>query len=175
MNVQKQSIGKAYYHQQMIKMTYAYLPIFSLIVLVCSAFEKLRFFLYLTVVGATYGYILNQMKKKHVMIEFKENDIMVDKTSYNFKDIESYHLSLPLNELLMLRIRTIDKKYLAVYVDKDLKQTIEMFFNKHFIISHKTNHDNYLQYGHLIFSLLCIFLCGMMYALYNLIYYKILN
>lgn len=175
MNVLRQNIGKAYYHQQMIKMAYVYLPIFSIIVLVCSAFDKLRFFLYLTVVGASYGYILNQMKKKHIMIEFRENDIMVDKSSYNFKDIESYHLSLPLNELLMLRIRTQGQKDLAIYVDKDLRETIEIFFNKHSIKSQKISYDNYLQYGHLIFGILCICLCGLMLTIYNFFYYKILN
>lgn len=175
MNIQKQNIGKAYYHQQMTKIAYTYLPIFSIIVLVCSAFEKLKFFLYLTVVGATYGYILNQMKKKHFMIEFGADDIIVDQTRYNFKDINSYYLSLPLNELLMLRIRTKDQKDMAVYVDKDLKTTIENFFNNHTIKLQKIKYDNYLQYGHLIFPIIGIFLCGLMYALYNFIYYKILN
>ncbi len=76
MNVQNQNIGRAYYHQQMIKMASTYLLVFSIIVLVCSAFEKLRFFLYLTVVGASYGYILNQMKQKHIIIEIGANDII---------------------------------------------------------------------------------------------------
>ena len=98
----------------MIKMAYGYLPIFSIIVLVCSAFEKLKFFLYLTVVGATYGYILNQMKKKHIMIEFGADDIVLDQAKYNFKNIDSYYLFLPLNELLMLRIRTKDQKDMGV-------------------------------------------------------------
>lgn len=168
-------MGKAYYHQQMIKMAYAYLPIFSIIVLVCSAFEKLRFFLYLTVVGASYGYILNQMKKKHIIIEIGTNDIILDQTRYNFKDIDSYYLSLPLNELLMLRIRTKDQKDLAVYVDKDLRETIESFFNNHSIKSQKISYDNYLKYGHLILPIISIILCGLMYGLYNFIYYKILN
>lgn len=175
MNIQKQNMGKAYYHQQMIKMAYAYLPIFSIIVLVCSAFEKLRFFLYLTVVGASYGYILNQLKKKYIMIEFVADDIKLDQTMYNFKDIDSYYLSLPLNELLMLRMRTKNQKDIAVYVDKDLKTTIESFFNNHSVKSQKINYDNYLQYGHLIFPIIGIIVCGLMYALYNFIYYKILN
>ena len=175
MSNQKQNIGKAYYHQQMIKMAYTYLPIFSIIVLVCSAFEKLKFFLYVTVVGATYGYILNQMKKKHIMIEFETDDIVLDQAKYNFKDIGSYYLSLPLNELLMLRIRTKDQKDMAVYVDKDLKTTVENFFNNHTIKSQKINYDNYLQYGHAIFLILYIAICLLLYSTYNFIYHKVLN
>lgn len=175
MNVQNQNIGRAYYHQQMIKMAYTYLPVFAIIVLVCSAFEKLRFFLYLTVVGASYGYILNQMKKKHIIIEIGANDIILDQTSYNFKDIDSYYLSLPLNELLMLRMRTKNQKDVAVYVDKNLKNAIENFFNNHFIKSQKVNYDNYLQYGHAIFLVLYMAICFLLYITYNYIYYKILN
>ena len=175
MNIQKKSIGKAYYHRQMNKMAYTYLPIFSLIVLVCSAFEKLRFFLYFTVVGATYGYILQQMKKKHIIIKFKEDDIIVDQKTFHFKEIDSFYLSLPLNELLMLRIRTKDNKDVAVYIDKDLKESIEIFFNNHSIQPQKINYDNYLKYGHTIFLFLYVAICLLLYTAYNFIYYKILN
>ena len=175
MNAQKQVTGKAYSHKQIIRMAYSYLPVFSIILLICSAFDKLRFFLYITVVGATYGYILQQMKKKHSHIEFKSDDITIDQTTYNFRDIESFYLSLPLNELLMLRIRTNENRDVAIYIDKNLKKTIENFFNNHSISSNKTDYDSYLQYGHLLLAFTSLLICFLALIVYNFVYYKILN
>lgn len=59
----------------------------------------------------------------------------------------------------MLRMRTKNQKNVAVYVDKNLKNAIENFFNNHFIKSQKINCDNYLQYGHAIFLVLYIAIC----------------
>lgn len=173
MNTQTITKGKAYYHDVIIKTAYLYLPIFAVIILVCSFFEKFRFILYFTVVGASYGFILNQLKKKYVNIEFDSENILLGEIIINTKDIESYYLSLPLNELLMLRIKTKNQKDLAVYIDKDLKMTIESFFNRNSIESVKENYDNYLKYGHLIFPFVGLIISAIVYSIYNYFKYKV--
>lgn len=173
MNTQTITKGKAYYHDVIIKTAYLYLPIFAVIILICSFFEKFRFILYFTVVGASYGFILNQLKKKYVNIEFDSENILLGEIIINTKDIESYYLSLPLNELLMLRIKTKNQKDLAVYIDKDLKMTIESFFNRNSIESVKENYDNYLKYGHLIFPFVGLIICAIVYSIYNYFKYKV--
>lgn len=173
MNTQTITKGKAYYHDVIIKTAYLYLPIFAVIILVCSFFEKFRFILYFTVVGASYGFILNQLKKKYVNVEFDSENILLGEIIINTKDIESYYLSLPLNELLMLRIKTKNQKDLAVYIDKDLKMTIESFFNRNSIESVKKNYDNYLKYGHLIFPFVGLIICAIVYSIYNYFKYKV--
>lgn len=173
MNTQTLTKGKAYYHDVIIKTAYLYLPIFAVIILVCSFFEKFRFILYFTVVGASYGFILNQLKKKYVNVEFDSENILLGEIIINTKDIESYYLSLPLNELLMLRIKTKNQKDLAVYIDKDLKMTIESFFNRNSIESVKENYDNYLKYGHLIFPFVGLIICAIVYSIYNYFKYKV--
>ncbi|MCW3170784.1 hypothetical protein OMO38_19820 [Chryseobacterium sp. 09-1422] len=173
MNTQTITKGKAYYHDVIIKTAYLYLPIFAVIILVCSFFEKFRFILYFTVVGASYGFILNQLKKKYVNVEFDSENILLGEIIINTKDIESYYLSLPLNELLMLRIKTKNQKDLAVYIDKDLKMTIESFFNRNSIESVKENYDNYLKYGHLIFPFVGLIICAIVYSIYNYFKYKV--
>lgn len=173
MNTQTITRGKAYYHDVIIKTAYLYLPIFAVIILVCSFFEKFRFILYFTVVGASYGFILNQLKKKYVNVEFDSENILLGEIIINTKDIESYYVSLPLNELLMLRIKTKNQKDLAVYIDKDLKMTIESFFNKNSIESVKENYDNYLKYGHLIFPFVGLIICAIVYSIYNYFKYKV--
>lgn len=173
MNTQTITKGKAYYHDVIIKTAYLYLPIFAVIILVCSFFEKFRFILYFTVVGASYGFILNQLKKKYVNVEFDSENILLGEIIINTKDIESYYLSLPLNELLMLRIKTKNQKDLVVYIDKDLKMTIESFFNRNSIESVKENYDNYLKYGHLIFPFVGLIICAIVYSIYNYFKYKV--
>lgn len=173
MNTQTITKGKAYYHDAIIKTAYLYLPIFAVIILVCSFFEKFRFILYFTVVGASYGFILNQLKKKYVNVEFDSENILLGEIIINTKDIESYYLSLPLNELLMLRIKTKNQKDVAVYIDKDLKMTIESFFNRNSIESVKENYDNYLKYGHLIFPFVGLIICAIVYSIYNYFKYKV--
>lgn len=173
MNTQTITKGKAYYHDVIIKTAYLYLPIFAVIILICSFFEKFRFILYFTVVGASYGFILNQLKKKYVNVEFDSENILLGEIIINTKDIESYYLSLPLNELLMLRIKTKNQKDLAVYIDKDLKMTIESFFNRNSIESVKENYDNYLKYGHLIFPFVGLIICAIVYSIYNYFKYKV--
>ncbi len=173
MNTQTITKGKAYYHDVIIKTAYLYLPIFAVIILVCSFFEKFRFILYFTVVGASYGFILNQLKKKYVNVEFDSENILLGEIIIYTKDIESYYLSLPLNELLMLRIKTKNQKDLAVYIDKDLKMTIESFFNRNSIESVKENYDNYLKYGHLIFPFVGLIICAIVYSIYNYFKYKV--
>ncbi|VXC15567.1 MULTISPECIES: hypothetical protein [Chryseobacterium] len=173
MNTQTITKGKAYYHDVIIKTAYLYLPIFAVIILICSFFEKFRFILYFTVVGVSYGFILNQLKKKYVNVEFDSENILLDEIIINTKDIESYYLSLPLNELLMLRIKIKNQKDLAVYIDKDLKMTIESFFNRNSIESVKENYDNYLKYGHLIFPFVGLIICAIVYSIYNYFKYKV--
>ena len=172
MNTQTITKGKAYYHNVVIKTAYLYLPIFSIVVLVASFFEKLRFILYFTAVGATYGFILNQLKKKNINIEFNSENIFLGDHIINIKDIDSYYLSLPLNELLMLRIKTKNQDNIAIYIDKDLKLTIESFFDKNSIKSIKENYDNYLKYGHLIFPFIGLGICAIIYSIYNFFKYK---
>ncbi|MFY1047410.1 hypothetical protein [Chryseobacterium sp. GP-SGM7] len=175
MNTKTITEGKAYYHNVVFKTAYMYLPVFSIVVLLVSFFEKLRFILYFTVVGVTYGYILQQLKKKHVIVDFRADDIIIDRTSFNYRDIDSYHLSLPLNDLLMLRLRTKEQKDIAIYVDKNLKESISFYFNNHSIRNVKITYDHYLQYGHAIFLVLYLIICLLIYSLYNYVYYNVLH
>lgn len=175
MNTQTVTKGKAYHHNVVIKTAYLYLPIFAIVVLVASFFEKLRFILYFTAVGATYGFILNQLKKKNINIEFESENIFLGDKTINSKDIDSYYLSLPLNELLMLRVKIKNQDNIATYIDQDLKLTVESFFDRNSIKPVKENYDNYLKYGHLILAFVCLGICFLMYSLYNYVYYHILG
>ncbi|MDH6252789.1 hypothetical protein M2347_002516 [Chryseobacterium sp. H1D6B] len=172
MDVKSITKGKAYYHSVVMKTAYLYLPVLALIILISSFFEKIRFILYFTAVGASYGFILNQLKKKNINIEFTSQSILLGTHTINVQDIQSYYLSLPLNELLMLRIKTIDND-IAVYIDKDLKTTVESFFIKNSIVSIKENYDNYLKYGHLILPLAGIGICAVIYSFYSYFEYKL--
>ncbi|MGH1520388.1 hypothetical protein [Chryseobacterium sp. JK1] len=171
MSSQALSKGKGYYHSVVTKTAYLYLPLFAVIVLVCTIFEKLRFILYCTVVGASYTFILNQLKKKSIDIEFSSDHIALDSCIIPIEDIQSYYLSLPLNQLLMLRIKTKNKD-IPIYIDKDLKTVIESFFEKHSIRPLKEGYDNYLKYGHLIMPFAGLFICGFVYSIYNCFKYS---
>lgn len=97
----------------------------------------------------TNGFILNQLKKKSKNINFQEDKLIIGEAIIMPTDIKSYYMSLPLNELLMLRIKTRTED-IAIYIDKNLKTNAEYFFDTHLIKSEKIGYDNYLKYGHLI-------------------------
>ncbi|WP_128330560.1 hypothetical protein [Apibacter sp. HY039] len=161
---------KAYNYSTMMKTAYLWLPVFTVVLFICFYFEKLRFFLFLTVGAATYGLILNQMKKKSIQIIFSENSITItiDKYTILLSDIENYHICLPLNELFMLRIKTKDKN-LITYIGKEFKEEVEIFFKSTSIPESKTSYDTFLKYSHLILPFVGLFIC----LIVDIIYEKI--
>ncbi|HWW42743.1 MULTISPECIES: hypothetical protein, partial [unclassified Pedobacter] len=163
---------KGYYYQTMMKTAYMWLPVFAIVILICSFFEKLRFVLYPTVVAATYTLIINQLKKKSIQVCFENDEIELNGIRIPISDIEEYYISLPLNELLMLRLKTKCKSE-AVFLEKESKEAIEIFFSNVNIKSKKNGYDTYLKYSHLILPFAGLIICAVVYKLYNYIFYAV--
>ncbi|PQL90540.1 hypothetical protein [Apibacter adventoris] len=163
--------AKAYYYSTMMKTAYLWLPVFTVVLFICSYFEKLRFFLFLTVGAATYGLILNQMKKKSIQIIFSENSITIDKDTILLSDIVNYHICLPLNELFMLRVKTKNKN-LITYIGKEFKEEVEIFLKNSSISENKTVYDISLKYSHLILPFIGLLICGIIIKIQYIIKYN---
>ncbi|MCA6068462.1 hypothetical protein JI747_014850 [Chryseobacterium sp. RG1] len=161
---------KGYYHHTVLKTAYLWLPFFTIIILICSYFEKIRFILYLSVGAITYAFIINQLKKKAIPIKFNMDKIVINTIDIPLSAIENYHISVPLNELIMLRVKKKNKNE-AVYIGKEEKEQIEEFFKNAHIPEKKISYDNYLQFGHLILPFVALIICGVMYKLYYYIQY----
>jgi len=161
---------KGYYHQTVIKTAYLWLPIFAFVIFICSYFEKYRFILYISVVATTYAFILHQLKKKAVEINFGQDKITISSFEILISDLESYYISLPLNELIILRMRTRNSNE-SIYIDKDKKEIILKFLQQHRIAEKRISYDYYLQYGHLIMPFIGLLICAAMYKLYYYIQY----
>lgn len=164
-------IVKGYRHKTMLNTAYLWLPVFAVVIFICSYFEKFRIILFLTVVTATYAFILKQLKNKAVPVYFKNDKIQIDDTEIPLTNVESFYISRPLNELIILRLRTEDQN-LAVYLEKDQENSIKAFLNKVKIEEQKTPYDTYLQYGHLILPFIGLIICGVVYKLYYYIQYS---
>ncbi|GAA4139283.1 hypothetical protein GCM10022216_17310 [Sphingobacterium kyonggiense] len=164
-------IVKGYRHKTMLNTAYLWLPVFAVVIFICSYFEKFRIILFLTVVAATYAFILKQLKNKAVPVYFKNDKIQIDDTEIPLTNVESFYISRPLNELIILRLRTKDQN-LAVYLEKDQENSIKAFLNKVKIEEQKTPYDTYLQYGHLILPFIGLIICGVVYKLYYYIQYS---
>jgi hypothetical protein len=121
--------ARGYYHQTIIRTAYSWLPLFAVVILVCSYFDKLRFILYLPVVMATYALIINQLKKKSVQIKFMGSKIQINDKVLPLSDIDDYYISQPLNELIMLRMNVKGENE-ALYIDKESQGFIEEFLNE---------------------------------------------
>ena len=161
---------KGYDHQTIIKATYQWLPVFAVVIFLCSYFDRFRFILYLSVAAATYAFILNQLKKKSVILSFNTNEIRINDKTIQLSSVENYYISLPLNELIMLRLKVKEKNE-AFYIEKEAKHNIEDFFKAKNIPIKKKSYDNYLQYGHLILPFVGLLICAAMYKLYQYIQY----
>lgn len=168
--VSKAFSAKGYDHQTVIRTAYLWLPLFAVVIFVCSYFEKYRFILYISVVGATYAFILGQLKKKAVEVHFSKDKITINSTEIRLSDIKSYYISLPLNELIMLRIRTGSGDE-SIYIEKNKREGIMGFLREHHIPEEKISYDYYLQYGHLIMPFAGLLICAAMYKLYYYIQY----
>ncbi|ANF49670.1 hypothetical protein A0O34_03550 [Chryseobacterium glaciei] len=162
--------AKGYYHQTILRTAYLWLPVFAIVIFICSYFEKFRFILYLSVGGATYAFIIDQLKKKAVQINFSEGKIQIDNIPVALSAVENYYISLPLNELIMLRVKTKEKNE-AVYVEKEQQENIKEFFRNNNIPEKKISYDNYLQYGHLILPFVGLLICAVVYKLHYYIQY----
>jgi hypothetical protein len=162
--------AKGYYHQTILRTAYLWLPVFAIVIFICSYFEKFRFILYLSVGAATYAFIIDQLKKKAVQINFSEGKIQIDNIPVPLSVVENYYISLPLNELIMLRVKTKQKNE-AVYIDKEQQENIKEFFRNNNIHEKKISYDNYLQYGHLILPFVGLLICAVVYKLHYYIQY----
>ncbi|GEN77556.1 hypothetical protein [Chryseobacterium hagamense] len=168
--INKAFSARGYDHQTVIRTAYLWLPLFAVVIFVCSYFEKYRFILYISVVGATYAFILGQLKKKAVEVNFCKDKITVNSAEIRLSEIKSYYISLPLNELIVLRMRTGsgDK---SIYIDKNKREHITEFLKVNHIPEEKISYDYYLQYGHLIMPFAGLLICAAMYKLYYYIQY----
>lgn len=162
--------ARGYNHQTVIRTAYLWLPLFAVVIFVCSYFEKYRFILYMSVVGAAYAFILGQLKKKAVEVSFSKGKITVNTTEIRLPEIESYYISLPLNELIILRMR-IGNGNESIYIDKNKRESILEFLKENHIPEKKISYDYYLQYGHLIMPFAGLLICAAMYKLYYYIQY----
>ncbi len=162
--------AKGYYHQTVTRTAYVWLPLFAVVIFVCSYFEKYRFILYISVVGATYAFILGQLKKKAVEVNFSRDKITINSTEIRLSEIKSYYISLPLNELIVLRMRTGSGDE-SMYIDRNKREGIMEFLREHHIPEEKISYDYYLQYGHLIMPFVGLLICAAMYKLYYYIQY----
>ncbi len=145
---------------------YLWLPVFAMVIFVCSYHEKLRFFLYATVIGATYAFILLQLKKKAIELVFEEEQIIIADAVIPLSQVKEYHISLPLNELITLRLKA-DNINKSFYISKEHREAIERYLARHHIPERKAAIDNYLQYGHLILPFFGLLICALMYKLYD--------
>jgi len=162
--------SKGYHHQTIMKAAYQWLPVFAVVIFICSYFERFRFILYLSVGAATYAFILSQLKKKSVNLRFNTDEIQINDKDIQLSSVENYYISLPLNELIMVRLRVKEKNE-AFYIEKEAKDNIEDFFKTKNIPIKKISYDNYLQYGHLILPVVGLLICAVMYKLYYYIQY----
>lgn len=158
--------SKAYNYYTMMKMAYLWLPVISVVAVISSSFEKLRFFLYMTVVAATYGGVLNQMRKKSIQSVFSRNSITIDKEIILLSDIENYYTCLPLNELFMLRLTTKNGKK-VLYIGKEFREEIETFLQNTQIPIKKTANDTFLKYSPLSLAFAVLFVGLGAYLIYE--------
>ena len=149
-----------------MKAAYQWLPVFAVVIFLCSYFDRFRFILYLSVGAATYAFILNQLKMKSVILSFDTNEIRINEKTIQVSSVEKHYISLPLNELIMLRLKVKEKNE-AFYIGKDAKHNIEVFFNAKNVLIKKSSYDNYLRYGHLILPFIGLLICAVMYQLYQ--------
>jgi hypothetical protein len=161
---------KGYDHQTIMKAAYRWLPIFAVMIFICSYFDRFRFILYLSVGTATYAFIINQLKKKSVDLRFNTNEILINDKAIQLSSVENYYISLPLNELIMLRLKVKEKNE-AFYIAKEAKHNIDDFFEAKNIPMKKKSYDNYLKYGHLILPFVGLLICAAMYKLYQYVQY----
>ena len=162
--------SKGYDHQTIMKTAYQWLPVFAVVIFLCSYFTRFRFILYLSVGAATYAFILNQLKKKSVIFSFNPNEILINDKDIQLSLIENYYISMPLNELILLRLKVKEKNE-AFYIEKEAQFNIVEFFNAKNIPMKKTSYDNYLKYGHLILPFVGLLICAAMYKLYQYVQY----
>lgn len=159
-----------YYHKTMMKTAYMWLPLFAIVILFCSYFDRFRFILYLSAGAGTYYFIMSQLKKKSVKVYFSAGTIKIDNIKIPRLTIENYYISLPLNKLIILRIQT-DGKQEAVYIEKEQKDNVIHFFKKENVPERRISYDNYLQYGHLILPFLGLLVSAIAYDLFLFIKY----
>ncbi len=163
-------VTKGYNHKTVLKIVYYWLPVFAFIILVCSYFDKYRYTLYVTVVGSTYGFILNKLKKRVIHIAFCNDRIIIDKNEIPISHIKEYHISVPLNDLIILRLKTSNKTQ-AIYIVKEKHEIIDHFFKDAHIPNRKKFNDYYLQYGHLILPFALLLICAVINQLYKYLLY----
>ncbi|KPH12806.1 hypothetical protein [Chryseobacterium sp. ERMR1:04] len=170
MNDDSACMVKGYYHQTILRTAYLWLPVFAIVIFICSYFERFRFILYLSIVVATYAFIINQLKKKAVKVSFNTCEIQIDNNKIPLSIVENYYISLPLNELIILRIYVAGKNE-ALYLDKMQKENIKELLKQANISDKKILYDNYLQYGYLIFPFIGLFICAIIYKLHYYLQY----
>lgn len=159
-----------YYHKTVMKTAYMWLPLFAIVILFCSFFDRLKFILYLSLGGAVYYFILNRLKKKLVQVKFNTNEIKIDEIKILRSTIENFHISLPLNKFIILRIQTNGKQE-AVYISKEEKDKINFYFKKGNILEKKIPYDNYLRYGHLILPFIGLIISAVAYKIFLIIHF----
>jgi hypothetical protein len=170
MNKAQPIVTRGYPYQAIMKAVYVWLPVFAVVIFACSFSETFRFVLYATVVSGTYALILKQLKKKSIPIDFDQDKIQVNNNRIFLANIEDYCITLPLNELLLLRLKTKEKQE-AFYIEKEAKASIEDFFSQTNIPLKQTGYDTYLKYSHLILPFVGLFICAVMYKLFQYIQY----
>lgn len=154
-------------------MAYLWLPVFAIIIFICSYFERFRFILFLTIGAATYKFILQQLTKKSTIITFDIHNIQMGDIHIPLSALQHYYISQPLNHLIILRVRTRDKN-LSMYIEKQAKDHIEMLLKTANIPSKKIPYDNYLQFGHLILPFVGLAICAIAYKLCDYVQYIVL-
>ncbi len=162
--------AKGYPHKAVMRTAYLWLPVFAVVIFACSYHDKLRFILYATVTAATYAFILQQLKKKAVDVIFEEEQIIIADTAIPLSLVTEYHISLPLNELIIIRLKVNDRNE-SIYIDKDHREAIITYLARHHIPERKRTIDHYLQYGHLILPFIGLLICALMYQLCDQIRY----
>lgn len=170
MNKTQPIVTKGYQYQAIMKAVYVWLPVFAVVIFVCSFSETFRFVLYVTVVSATYALILKQLKKKSIPVDFDQGKIQVNNNRIFLAEVEDYCITLPLNELFLLRLKTKEKQE-VLYIEKEAKASVEDFFSQTNIPLKYTGYDTYLKYSHLILPFVGLFICAVMYKLFQYIQY----
>ena len=157
---------KAYEYYTMMRTAYLWLPVFAIVILISSFFEKIQFLLYTTFGAATYYTIIGKLKKKSVSIIFSKDTVTINKNQIAITEINDYYLCLPLNRLFMLRLNTKNGR-VVVYLETECRAEVENILERYEIPAKKTRSDIWLKYSHLKFAFLYLFICFLIFTIYQ--------
>ncbi|MFY1047409.1 hypothetical protein [Chryseobacterium sp. GP-SGM7] len=128
-------------------------------------------FLAIIIVGIPYYFFVTKIKDTLQAIDFKNNEIIINKTSLLTHHIKSYHITNSLRLYFMLKINAKDRNDYTYYLPVSEKQKIESFFENNHMTKNHFFSDLLPKHYLLIYIIIYFIVLGVVYYFGQQIYY----